>query len=60
MNPTPILTKRANDLGWLASPPADFHLQLAAVGATAEEAVANFEVVLERWESIDVDHQPER
>ena len=55
MTPAPVLTKRAADLGWLASTPPDYPLRFAVEGATEAQAVENFAAAVKRWESIPED-----
>jgi hypothetical protein len=48
----PVLTKRADALGWLASTPADYPFRFATAGDTEREATTNFEQAVQRWERL--------
>jgi hypothetical protein len=52
MTPTPILTKREEPLGWLASTPLAYPLRFAVDGTTETEAIENFKSAVARWEAI--------
>lgn len=52
MDTAPVLTKRAEPHGWLASAPPGHSLRFTVAGETEEEAVANFEAARERWEAL--------
>lgn len=47
----PLLTKRAETLGWLASSPSGFPLRLAVEGRTEKEATDRYFQAVARWES---------
>lgn len=51
-NPTPVLTKRENDLGWLASTPDGYPFPIATVGETEAEAMASYDSMIRRWEAL--------
>lgn len=49
---TPLLTERADDLGWLASTPPDYPYRFAAEGPDREAAERAFLEAVLRWENI--------
>lgn len=49
----PVMTKRTDPLGWLASTPPDHPLRFAVTGSTEDEARANFGSAERRWATLD-------
>jgi hypothetical protein len=48
----PVMTKRDEPLGWLASTPTDYPLRFAVAGETEAVATETFQAALLRWESL--------
>ncbi len=49
---TPELTRREEDLGWIAATPSDHPWRIAVIGCDEQEATERYYEALARWTSL--------